>query len=130
MCYTRARLIPYAADDPAVCADLLEFLRDPRARARVAEGLGPDSDEIRAGVEQVAGVAPALHPAHADDRQPDALAHLAHLRERDRADGRARHPAGAAAEPRLAGPARVDRHSAQRVDERDGVRAVLLGGGG
>ena len=47
------------------------------------------------------------------------------LGERDRADRRPGHAAGAAAEPRLARAARVDRHPAQRVDQRHGVGAVL-----
>ena len=76
----------------------------------------PTRDQVCARVEQVARVTPGLHAAHADDRDADALADLAHLRQRDRADRRAGHAAGAAAEPRLARPPRVHRHPAQRVD--------------
>ena len=72
----------------------------------------------------------ALYPTHAHDGDPDARAHLGDLRERDRADRWTRHAAGLAAEPRLARTVRMRRHPAQRVDQRDGVGAVCLGGGG
>ena len=58
-----------------------------------------------------------------------AAATAADLLERDRADRGARDPAGAPpshGSPRL----RVERHALERVDERDGVGAALLGGGG
>ena len=77
--------------------------RDPRARSRVAEALGADRDERRARVEQIARVTAALDAAHADDGIATRAATARDLRERDRADGRARQAAGAAAQPRRAG---------------------------
>ena len=73
---------------------------------------------------------PGLHPAHADDGDVDAFAHLANLREGDRAHRRPGDAARDPAQPRPSGAARVQRHAADRVDERDGIGAVALGGGG
>ena len=99
--------------------------RDPRARGRVAEALGPDRDERRARVEQVARVAAA------SGRRP--------CRRRDRDARRRPRATCASATARTAGPDRppvpppshgaaaarrgCERQRAQRVDQRDGVGA-------
>ena len=59
---------------------------------------------------------------------PTRAATSRHLREGDRAHRRTGHAARPAAEPGRA-RARVQRHAAQRVDERDRVGARVLGGG-
>src|SRR4051794_36701814 len=103
-----------------------QLVADARAGIRVTEGLGSDGDERGTRAEQVAGVVSPCYAAHPDDRDRDSGGDESHLCKRDRADRGARQSAGPAAEPGLRG-ARRQRHRAQRVDERDGVRAGLLG---
>ena len=71
-----------------------------------------------------------LYPTHPDDGDANAPTYLRDLGERDGADGRTGDATGLAAEPRLARPVRMRAMPAQRVDQRDGVGAVRLGGGG
>ena len=102
------------------------------ARGGVAEGLGPDRHEGRADLQQLARVGARLDPAHPDHGD-------LHARRRRPPPGPARPPAppGPRARPcpppshgRARAPlrGRGQRHRAQRVDQRDGVRSPLLGG--
>ena len=72
---------------------------DPRARGGVAEALGADGDERRAGVEQVARVSRVLTPPMPTTGNRDAGGDGRDLGEGDRADRGARQAAGAPAEP-------------------------------
>ena len=114
----------------AIRTERPELSTDAFAGERVPEGLRSDPDQVCAPTQQVVGVTAALYPTHAHDGQPDPRADLRDLREGDRPDRRTGHAAGPAAEPRLASPVRMRREASQRVDQRDGVGAVLLGGPG
>src|SRR5689334_12762830 len=127
MCYGLARRPPRATRDPAVCWDFRQLRGHPGARQRIAERLGSHRHHICARVYEVIRVASVLDTAHADDRDRDARADLRDLREGDRAEGRAGHPATASArglvtaslaptEPRLGRAARMEGHAADRVD--------------
>src|SRR3954451_3569176 len=69
-----------------------------------------------------------LHPAHADDREPSATRDLTYLSESYSPDGGPRNATGSTAEPGAAATSRMQRHSLDGVDERQGVGAGRLGG--
>ena len=131
--------------DPARCEQRTARASDASSRASsraiarahrgVAKALGAHRHERCAHVEQLAGVRRALHAAHADHRD-------LHARRRRPPPGRARpartagpdsppvppaRASGVAALRRGAPRARRERHRAQRVDQRDRVRAAVLG---
>ena len=106
----------------------VKLASDPRAPAAGSRKLSvPTATSVAPAREQIARRArPLCTPPMPTIGIATARGDRADLRERDRADRRARQPAGAAAEPRLARLRGCERHPAQRVDQRDGVGAGLL----
>src|SRR5271154_2228117 len=107
-------------------ADLGQALDDPTRGEGVTEALGADPHERGAYVDELAGVSGALHAAHADHGDRDASRDGGHLGERDGPDSRAGGAPRATPEPRPPA-ARRQRRRTQRVDQRDGIRASVLG---
>jgi hypothetical protein len=90
--------------------------RDLGARHRIAEALRTNGDYPRSSVKKLAPVGGGCDAAHRDDWQFDRSGNGARLGQRDRSNGRPRLPAGAAAEPSLTWPPRVEGEGSQRVD--------------
>ena len=106
---------------------LRELPRDAGSGLRLTEILGSDGDKTRARAQQISGVGPALHAAHADDRNRDRGGDRVHLCERGGADRRTEIPP--VMPPSHGSPVRgSSAMPADRVDQRDGVGAGLLRG--
>lgn len=74
-----------------------QFTRNPRSGRRIAEVLGAHGHQRGPRIEQITRVTGALDPAHADDGDLHRGGDRRDLRERDRANRRARQPARVAA---------------------------------
>src|SRR5690349_17714750 len=104
-----------------------ELRTDPLRRARVAEENRPQSDVRGARGDQLERVAAGRHAAHPDDREPGRAIRVEDGGERDRLQRRPRVAARPGAQARRE-RALVEREPADRVHEREPVRARLLRG--
>src|SRR5690242_10389895 len=99
-----------------------ELVPNAARRAGVGEEDGAERDNARPCSDELERVVPAAYAAHSDDWHVDGAGTGRDACERDGAQRRPRIAAEAARQLR-AERVRVERHPAERVDERQSVRA-------